>query len=309
MAEPWDIVVAGGGIAGLTAGLTAARLGRRVLVLTGNVLGGQLLSIERIDGWPGHPEGIAGYELCPATQEQATAAGAAFAMTEATALAPDGPGWRVRAGAEEHEARAVILATGTTLRRLGVPGEERLSGRGVSQCASCDAPLLRGRPVVVVGGGDSALQEALTLADHASSVTLLVRGAALAGQAAYRDAVAAHPKVEVRHGSTVEEVLGDSVATGVRLADGGEVEAAGVFVFIGMVPNAALFPDQGMLDETGRVMVDPWMRTPLHGLFAAGTLRAGAPGRAAASAGDGATAAVAADRFLADGAWRGAGGG
>jgi len=304
LADAFDIVVAGGGIAGLTAGLTAARLGRRTLVLTGDLFGGQILSIEKIDGWPGHPEGIAGYELCPATQEAAVAAGAEVAMIEATELEPDGAGWRVHTETGEEAARAVILATGTSLKTLGVPGEARLFGRGVSQCASCDAPLLRGKPVVVVGGGDSALQEALTLADHASSVTLLVREDALIGQAVYREAAEANARIDIRFNSTVEEILGADRVTGVRLTGGAEIEAAGVFVFIGLQPNAALLADRVTLDGTGRVPVDHCMRTKLRGVCAAGTVRSGAPGRAAASAGDGAMAAVAADRYLADGIWR-----
>ena len=162
----YDVVIAGGGVAGLTAGLTSARAGRKTRVLTGPSLGGQLLSIERIEGYPGFPDGVPGYDLCPIIQEQAAAAGAEFAATEATGLHADEGRWRVTTGEGDVWARAVVIATGTTLKTLGIPGEERLRGKGVSHCASCDGPLLRGRIVGVVGGGDSALQEALTLAQH-----------------------------------------------------------------------------------------------------------------------------------------------
>ena len=170
MAKEFDIVVVGGGIAGLAAGLTAARLGRSTLVLTGTTLGGHLITIERIDGYPGFPDGVPGYDLCPIAQEQAMAAGAEFAMTNVTGLERAGDAWRIATEEEGVVARSVILATGTRLRDLDVQGEANLRGHGVSQCASCDAPLLRNRPVVVAGGGDSALQEALTLAMHCSSV-------------------------------------------------------------------------------------------------------------------------------------------
>lgn len=304
----FDVIIAGGGIAGLTAGLTAARLGRTTLVLTGDVLGGNLLSIDSIEGYPGYPDGVAGYQLCPALHEQAAAAGAEFAITEITGLAADGDGWRVRTAAGAYEARAVILATGTRLREIEVPGATRLWGRGVSHCASCDAPLLRGQPVAVIGGGDSALQEALTLAASTSRVTIVVRGAALKAAAAFRARAAAHPGIDIRFNTAVEEILGDEVVSAVRIVDGAsggaeDLAVAGVFVYIGMEPNTA-FLAAPALDATGRVLVDAAMRTARPGLLAAGTVRGGAAGRAAASAGDGVTAAIAADAYLADGTWR-----
>ena len=164
-----DLVIVGGGVAGLTAALTSARTGRKTHVLTGPALGGQLISIERVDGYPGFPDGVPGYDLCPIIQEQAATAGAEFASTEATGLRADGAApergrWSVKTRQGDVTARAVVIATGTTSKTLGIPGEEPMRGKGVSHCASCDAPLLRGRVVGVVGGGDSALQEALTKA-------------------------------------------------------------------------------------------------------------------------------------------------
>lgn len=309
MEGEYDIAVVGGGIAGLSAGLAAARLGRRTLVLTGGVLGGQLLSIERIDGYPGFPDGVPGYDLCPMAEEQAAAAGADFAATEATALAPADGGWRLDTGEGPVTARGVVIATGTRLRTLGVPGEARLFGKGVSHCASCDAPLMRGKPVVVVGGGDSAAQEALTLAPHTASVTIVHRGAALSAQASYRDRLSAQSNVTVRFGAVVEEVLGADGVTGVRLRDtaagaAAEVAAAGVFVFVGLAPNTAFLGGRLALDAAGRIVTDAALRTASPGICAAGTVRAGAAGRAAAAAGDGSAAAVALDRFLASRDWR-----
>jgi thioredoxin reductase (NADPH) len=304
----YDIVVAGGGIAGLTAGLLSARAGRRTRVLTGPALGGQLLNIERIDGYPGFPDGIPGYELCPIVQEQAVAAGAAFSATPATGLAAQDGRWSVATGEGELRAGVVVIATGTTSKALGIPGEARLRGKGVSHCATCDGPLFRTRVVGVVGGGDSALQEALTLAQFASRVIVLHRGTALSAQAAYRDRVRDHDGVEVRTGTVVEDLLGDPVLTGVRTrAAGGTVadlELAGLFVYIGLTPATAWLGGMLDLDPSGRIPIDEAMRSRLPGLFAAGTVRAGSAGRAASAAGDGATAAVAADRYLKDGAWR-----
>jgi thioredoxin reductase (NADPH) len=304
----YDVVIAGGGVAGLTAGLTSARAGRKTRVLTGQSLGGQLLSIERIDGYPGFPDGVPGYDLGPIIQEQAAAAGAEFAAAEATGLHADEGRWRVTTGEGEAWARAVVIATGTTLKTLGIPGEERLRGKGVSHCASCDAPLLRGRIVGVVGGGDSALQEALTLAQHVSRVIILHRGSAFSAQAAYRERVRENPKIDVRFGTIVEEVVGNGGLTGVRtrtVSDGKaeDLELAGLFVYVGLAPATTLVDGVLALDASRRIPVDGAMRSALPGLFAAGTVRSGSAGRAAAAAGDGATAAVGADRYLTDGAW------
>jgi len=303
LSKEFDIVVVGGGIAGLTAGVTAARLGRSTLVLTGDALGGQLLNIEKIDGYPGFPDGVPGYDLCPIAHEQAAAAGAEFAMTHLTGLERAGEAWLAATPNESYTARSVILAMGTRLRELGVPGESTLRGKGVSQCASCDAPLLRDRGVVVAGGGDSALQEALTLAEHCSAVTVVHHGAAFAGQSAYRALADAHPKISSIPDSEVVEILGEDVVSGARIrhTESGEtsaVECDGVFVFVGMEPNTAFIDDRPILDDAGYIVTDPAMRTGLPGLLAAGTVRAGNACRAAAAAGDGATAALEAHRFL-----------
>ena len=305
----YDVVIAGGGIAGLTAGLTLARLGRRTVVLTGRTLGGHLLSIERIDGFPGFPDGIPGYELCPMVQEQATAAGAEVRATEATAPRVEEDRWSLTTGDGDVRARAVVIATGTTLRTLGIPGEERLRGKGVSHCASCDAPLLRARVVGVVGGGDSALQEALTLAGHASRVIVLNRGGAFSAQATYCQRVRTNPRIEVRLNTVVEEVVGDGALTGARtrsVRDGkvSDLELAGLFVYVGLAAATTWLGGAVALDSSGRIFVDDTMRSGQPGLFAAGTVRSGSAGRAAAAAGDGTTAAVAADAYLRNGAWR-----
>ena len=309
MATEFEVVIAGGGIAGLTAGVTAARLGRKTLVLTGDVPGGQLMSIEKIDGYPGFPEGVPGYDLCPMLQDQAAAAGAEFMMTGLERLdALDGK-WLVASGEGDILARAVIVATGSSLKKLDVPGEERLTGNGVSHCASCDAPLLRDRIVAVVGGGDSAMQEALTLAAFASKVIILHRGDALTGQACYRDRVTAHQKIDIRFDTAVTEVLGEAKVTGLRTRksrDGAiaDLEVAAIFAYVGLQPNTAVLQDRLSLDLAGRIPTDGWMRSELAGVCAAGTVRGQSPCRAVSAAGDGASAAVTVDRYLMDGSWR-----
>jgi thioredoxin reductase (NADPH) len=303
MSNDFDIIVAGGGIAGLTAGLTAARLGRKTLILTGDQLGGNLLSIEKIEGFPGFPEGIAGFELCPSTQMQAAEAGCDFETTEIQSLAGGPFAWQIKTAEGDYTARAVILATGASLKALGVPGEDDFKGRGVSHCASCDAPLLRGAPAIVVGGGDSALQEALTLAAAGVPVTILQRGPELTAQATYRDRVAADDKIAVRMNTIVEEILGTNGVEGVRVKDtqSGAAEtiaAGGVFTYIGFAPNTAYLDGQLTLDDTGAIVTDMALATSVDGIFAAGAVRAAWPGRAVASAGDGALAALSADGYL-----------
>lgn len=301
-----DILVIGGGIAGFSAALCAARLGHSTDVLTGATLGGHLVSIELIEGYPGFEEGIAGYDLCPIAQGQATDAGAGVAMAEATAVSRHDGRWRVESPAGDYLARAVIVATGTRLRSLNVPGEQEFVGKGVSHCASCDAPLLGGKPVVVAGGGDSAAQEALFLTPHAAKVTIVHDGPNLTCQRSFAERIELAANIECVPNSTVEAVLGDAAVTGVRIAhrNGGgdstmsDQEAAGVFVYVGLEPCTELLSGLAELTDTGHVITDANLATSAAGIYAAGTLRAGAAGRAAAAAGEGTAAALAAGKFL-----------
>ena len=173
--DDYDLVIVGGGLAALTAGLFAARYGHSTLVLVAGVPGGHLASIEKIEDFPGFPEGVAGYDLGPLVQEQAAQQGAEFQLAEVQRLEAHDHDWLVVTDDGGYWARAVVVAAGSRPRELGIPGEGRLRGKGVSHCASCDGPLFRDRVVGVVGGGDSALQEALTLADHAAQVLLFHR--------------------------------------------------------------------------------------------------------------------------------------
>jgi thioredoxin reductase (NADPH) len=303
LTSSYEVVVLGGGLAGLTAGLFAARQGHATLVLTGGVPGGHLVNVEHVEDFPGFPEGIAGFELCPAVHEQAADAGAEFSMAEASRLRAAEADWEVETTEGEVHTRAVIVAVGSSPRRLGIPGEAELVGRGISHCASCDGPLFRDQAVGVVGGGDSALQEALTLAAFASRVTVFDMAAELAAQHVYRQRTLQEPRIEVRHTTRVDQLLGDGKLTGVCVRDletgrTEELPLAGLFPCIGLEPNTAFLRDALTLDETGHIPTDIWLRTQLPGVFAAGDVRQNSASQAIAAAGDGATAAIAAHRYL-----------
>ena len=305
MPADYEIAVAGGGPAGLTAALFAARHGRSTVLLDSLGVGGAILNTERVEDFPGFPEGVPGFELAPRMQEQVMDAGGAFAMGEVRRLEPRGDDWSLVTDDGDIGAAAVIVATGSRFRKLGVPREEEFEGRGLSTCASCDGPLYQERLVAVCGDGDSALLETLELVGHGVRVVLLHPGETLVGQETYRRRVQDSAQVELRHRTILEEILGDGEVEGIRVRDVGTgasstLPVAAVFANVGRVPNTSMLEAVVALDEHGHVRTDIWMRTEREGLFAAGDVRADAAGQAISAAGDGATAAVAAHRYLAD---------
>ena len=204
---------------------------------------------------------------------------------------------------ERHLAKAVIVATGSQLKNLDVPGEEKLMGRGVSHCASCDGPLYNGQTVGVVGGGDSALQETLTLANYAERVLLFHDGETFSAQQTYQQRVLGDTKIMPRYRTVVEEVLGDDAVSGVRAREltsgkSADVELTGLFVYVGLQPNTAILRNLVDLSDTGHVPTDSWMKTARGGLYAVGDIRQDSAAQAITSAGDGATAAIAAYRYI-----------
>ena len=299
----YDVIVVGSGLAGLTAGLFAARHGLSTLILESNIPGGHLISIEKIEDFPGFPDGIAGYELCPTVQRQAADQGAEFERAEVLKLEAKDRFWSVATDEQSHVAKAVIVATGSKLKSLGVPGEEKLLGRGVSHCASCDGPLYDGQVVGVVGGGDSALQEALTLANFAESVLIFHREENFSGQQSYLQRVLNDSKIAPRYQTAVEEILGDDVVTAVRIRnlaseEISQIDLAGLFVYVGLQPNTEFLQSIVQLSDTGHVPTDGWMKTERNGLYAVGDIRQDSAAQAITSAGDGATAAIAAYRYI-----------
>jgi thioredoxin reductase (NADPH) len=301
----FDVVIIGSGLAGLTAGLFAARQGPSTLIMEANIPGGHLISIEKIEDFPGFPDGIAGYDLCPTVQRQAADQGAEFERAEVIGLAMQDRYWSVVTEDGQNLAKAVIVATGSTLKDLGVPGEAKLMGRGISHCASCDGPLYNGQVVGVVGGGDSALQEALALTNYTEQVILFHDGENFSAQQSYRQRVLDNAKIIPRYRTVVEEVLGDDGVTGVRVRDLvtneiGQVDLRGLFVYVGMKPNTELLQNLIALSATGHVPTDVSMQTQLPGLYAVGDIREHSSAQAISAAGDGATAAIAAHRYIKD---------
>jgi thioredoxin reductase (NADPH) len=299
----YDVVIIGGGLAGLTAALFAARYGHSTLVLEPFVPGGHLVNVKKIEDFPGFPSGVAGYDLGPLVQEQAANQGAEFQMAEVQSLKAENLHWLVDTNRGRCRAKAVIIAAGSHPKELGVPGAGRLRGKGVSHCASCDGPLFSDQVVGVVGGGDSALQEALALADYASLVIVFHHHEGFSGQHTFQQRVLNHSKIMVWYKTVVEEILGEDRVMGVRVRDEvtGEkrqVELSGVFVYVGMEPNTAFLKSIMRLDSASRIPTDVWMRTELSGVFAVGDIRQDSAAQAITSAGDGAVAAIAAHKYI-----------
>jgi thioredoxin reductase (NADPH) len=296
-----DLVVVGAGLAGLTAGMYGARYGLKTTIVERLAPGGQVLNVEKIESFPGFPQGISGFDLGPMVQEQAEAAGAEFMLATAQALGIDGDELVVRCDGEDVRARALIVATGSSLRSLGIPGEAEYLGRGVSHCASCDAPLFDGKDVCVVGGGDSALDEAAVLADRVGQVLVVHRGTAFGAQQIAVSQLESRSNVQTLFETEVVEIRGAETVSSVVLRSSGETRVqpvSGVFVFVGLEPNTSLLRGVADLDPAGHVVTDLWLRTSARGVFAAGDIRQHASGQLVSAAGDGATAAVAAYRYL-----------
>ena len=304
----YDVAIIGAGVAGLTAALFAARFGHSTLVIERFAPGGHLVNVESIEDFPGFPNGVAGYELGPFMQEQAANQGAQFQMAEVQSLETIDSYWQVNTAEGACRAKAVIVASGSEPKDLGVPGESRLRGQGVSNCASCDGPLYSDRAVGVVGGTNYMLQEALTLVKYAGRVIVFHNeGGSPAHQTLWRR-VLDDPKIDVRYNTMVDEILGDDAVTGVQVRDvvtgeKSQVELAGIFIYAGLQPNTEFLKSLLRLDQDGRIPTDAWMRTELPGVLAAGDLRTDSAGLAITSSGDGAAAALAAHRYLEDGLW------
>jgi thioredoxin reductase (NADPH) len=300
-----DVVIIGSGPAGLTAALYAARANLRPLLIEGLSAGGQLMLTTMVENWPGHRDGVMGPELMMQMRGQAERFGTEIEVGQVSAVDLSQPPFRVAYGETAVHARALIIATGASAKLLGLPAELKLMGRGVSTCATCDGFFFRGRPVAIVGGGDSALEEAIYLSKLASKVTVIHRRDALRASKIMQGKALANPRIEFLWNSAVDtihdEARGEVTGLTVRHLPTGALSALtvdGLFVAIGHVPNTDLFKGQLDLDENGYLVTHTGTRTNVPGVFACGDVQDHVYRQAITAAGTGCMAAIDAERYL-----------
>ena len=299
----YQVVIIGGGPAGLTAGLYCARSKFNSLLIEQGIIGGQITNAERVDNYPGFPKGISGIELGQLIHEQATSYGLETVLAEVTKVMPDRKHNLVNSSEGDFMSESIIIASGSQFRKLGVPGEDQFVGKGVSYCATCDGPLFKGKTVAVVGGGDSAVTEALYLSKFASSVKVIHRRSQLRASKIFQERATAEPKIEFTWDTVVTQIEGDGVVKQLTLKNTKNdrisiLELAGVFVAIGAKPNSTQWQGLLPLDEEGYIITNELMETKIPGIFAAGDVRHNSARQAITAAGDGATAAMSAAKFL-----------
>jgi thioredoxin reductase (NADPH) len=300
-----NVIIIGSGPAGLTAALYTARANLEPLVFTGTEIGGQVSITNEVENYPGFPEGLTGPELVEKFQKQAERFGARVEYAEVSQVDLDVQPFRVRSYDSEHEAKAIIVATGASARKLGVPGEVDFTGRGVSYCATCDGFFFRNKDVVVIGGGDSALEEGVFLTKFASRVRIIHRRDQLRAGFALQERAKRNEKIEFVWDTIVTEINGNGEVESVQVENvkTGEVatlNTEGVFVYIGHYPNSQLFKGVLDMDEHGYLTTDRLTRTSLPGVFAAGEITDSVFRQVVTSAGEGCKAAIQVERYLAE---------
>ncbi len=300
------LVIMGSGPAGLTAALYAARADLNPIVFEGVMAGGQLMITTDVENYPGFPDGILGPELMDQFRKQTAKFGTRLHQVDVTEVDFSVRPFRINVGADEYTADAVIIATGATAIWLGIPGEEKLTGKGVSACATCDGFFFRDQDLIVVGGGDTAMEEALFLTKFASKVIVVHRRDELRASKIMAARAEAHPKIEMRWNSIVTEIHGDDLVSGATLEDTvtgetSEIPIDGVFIAIGHRPTTDLFVDKLDLDENGYLIIADGVgtRTSVEGVFAAGDVVDHVYRQAVTAAGTGCMAAIDAERWLA----------
>lgn len=298
----YEIAIIGGGPAGLTAAIYAGRSKRKTVLLTGDNIGGQISLTFQVENYPGFPESITGPDLIDKMTEQAKKFGAEIDERTVTGVDLSSRPYMLTVGDDVIEAASVIIATGSNNRLLGLESEARFMGRGVFVCATCDAVIYEDLKVVAVGGGDSAVQEALDIAKYAREVEIVHRGKEFTASNYLKEEVLKNERVKVRFNAVVEEVLGDDYVNGVRVRDkltGEEtvIDTDGVLIAIGWTPNSGLFKGQLELMDNGCIVADD-VKTPKSGVFVAGDINDDEYRQLATACGSGCRAAIEADRFL-----------
>jgi thioredoxin reductase (NADPH) len=301
----YDVIIIGSGSAGYTAAIYACRAGRKTLVLAGSIPGGQLMITSEVENYPGFPEGVLGPELMEKFRRQAERFGPEIVYDDVSFVDLSSRPFKIVAGGKTYEGKSVIIATGANAKWLGLPSETKFRGRGVSSCATCDGFFFKGKDVVTVGGGDTAIEEANFLANITNSVTVVHRRDALRASKIMQERATANPKIHFIWDSAVKEITGDDKVTGVQLHNlksgkDSHVKAQGVFVAIGYEPNTGFLKGKVELDSQGYVVTRKETETSVPGVFAAGDVRDHKYRQAITAAADGCKAAIDADRFLAE---------
>jgi thioredoxin reductase (NADPH) len=299
----YQVVIIGGGPAGLTAGLYCARSRFNTLLIEKGIIGGQITNAERVENYPGFPKGISGIELGQLIHEQATSYGLETLLAEVAKVVPGRKHNLISTSEGDFVAESIIIASGSQFRKLGVPGEDKFVGKGVSYCATCDGPLFKDKTVAVIGGGDAAVTEALYLSKFASSVKVIHRRSQLRASKILQERAMSEPKIEFIWDAVVTQIEGDGVVKQLLLKSTKNakiiiLELAGVFVAIGSEPNSAQWRGLLPFDEEGYIITNELMETKIPGVFAAGDVRHNSARQVITAAGDGATAAMSAARFL-----------
>jgi len=299
----YEVIIIGGGPAGLTAGLYTARSRFSTLLIESALLGGQMTTTDLIENYPGFPEGITGADLSRLMEEQAKRFGAETVTQEVIEVGLQDDMKVVKTYESNYLCEALIICTGTEYRKLGVPGEKEFTGKGVSFCSTCDAAFFKDCQIVVVGGGDSALTEAIFLTKFAKEVTIIHRRDALRGTKIYQERAFANPKIKFLWNSVVQEIKGDKtvqsiLVKNVKTNEVKEFPTEGVFLFVGLLPRTQFLKGLVKLDEAGYIITDEKCETSVKGIFAAGDCRKQLLRQIATAVGDGATVAFAVEKYL-----------